>query len=660
MKRLCLPLLFSISTAFSLNAQQSYNKTEPFLKANAFWALYTNNGLDFSGGNTAHVTTSMQPIVGRPEYGEGVAAVSDPHTGELLFYTNGIRIWDKNHNVMPNGDSLFGNREATTAQGACIVPVPGAARKYYIFSLGGKSTPKDFRGLYYSIVDLDLSGGNGNVEAANKNIPLDTSNLLSEGMISIAGNNCNIWLLTHGVNSQNYYAFEITASGVNHIPVVSQGLYTFPAGFGYLSVSPDRSKVAMVDLNPPFFNEAQYGIQSFSEISKFDVNTGMVSDPVSIIPKFDYSSVYPGLPDSFYICGVSSSAFSPNSDVLYLTQFDIISGGGFPKEEHVLLTQFDVSVHDSISINGSHLILDTLMTDAGADGHQAALKSYRDSIYVFYLNSDTLGRINLPNNLGPSCGFVENVFQLPVPFKIGYNATSPNEVVYPFGSSNLLYDTMVCENEAALGITLHAAHTSGSTDGFVWSDNSTGAELTVYNAGKYWVNYSYFGDNCLIDRTDTFEVSYFDFPEPQINIDVKDLGTALSYSSYQWMFNGTVINGATDSTYTVTENGDYQVIVTNAEGCVDTSAIYTVDNVSIAPYEKKFDVRVYPNPVSDKAYIQSPINVKYSLYHIDGREIVIDQNGREVLLQGVSAGVYLINVYSLQGELIYRSRISKF
>src|SRR5690606_2426875 len=59
------------------------------------------------------------------------------------------------------------------------------------------------------------------------------------------------------------------------------------------------------------------------------------------------------------------------------------------------------------------------------------------------------------------------------------------------------------------------------------------------------------------------------------------LSTTVSYATYQWMLNDNVIPGAVDSAYTVTENGSYTVAVSNADGCMDTSAAYEVNNAGI-------------------------------------------------------------------------------
>src|SRR6476659_883346 len=65
------------------------------------WLFGNGGGLDFNSG-------SPLPFPGgQTATSEGSASVSDA-SGNLLFYTDGITVWDKTHAIMPNGTGLLG------------------------------------------------------------------------------------------------------------------------------------------------------------------------------------------------------------------------------------------------------------------------------------------------------------------------------------------------------------------------------------------------------------------------------------------------------------------------------------------------------------------------------------------------------------------------
>ena len=90
----------------------------------------------------------------------GNASISDA-TGALLFYTDGMTIWDQTHSVMANGSGLTGTN---SAQSSIIVKKPASTNLYYVFTMQGGGGAA---GLNYSIVDMNLAGGNGSVTVKN-------------------------------------------------------------------------------------------------------------------------------------------------------------------------------------------------------------------------------------------------------------------------------------------------------------------------------------------------------------------------------------------------------------------------------------------------------------------------------------------------------------
>src|SRR5262249_20065706 len=117
------------------------------------WFFGTLAGLDFSSGSPVVVSGAINT-------NEGTASISDS-LGNLLIYTDGVNVYNRNNAQMPNGSGLFG--DASTTQ-TIIVPNPGSSNIFYIFTIDDEGGPD---GLNVSTVDMSLQGGNGAVTLKN-------------------------------------------------------------------------------------------------------------------------------------------------------------------------------------------------------------------------------------------------------------------------------------------------------------------------------------------------------------------------------------------------------------------------------------------------------------------------------------------------------------
>lgn len=98
---------------------------------------------------------------------KGRAAISHS-AGQLLFYTDGETVYNRFHNVMPNGTAIGGGQ--SSSQLWLFFRNAGDPSKYYVFTTDDLNQLQN--GLNYSIVDMCLDGGNGDVMPAFKNIHL--------------------------------------------------------------------------------------------------------------------------------------------------------------------------------------------------------------------------------------------------------------------------------------------------------------------------------------------------------------------------------------------------------------------------------------------------------------------------------------------------------
>ncbi len=168
------------------------------------WYFGEYAGIDFSNGDPTAIQGGQ--ITGL----EGCATICD-NDGTLLFYTDGQKVYNANHEIMENGDNLMGHW--SSAQSALILPKlepqpRNTGKQYYIFTTDDSAEQHLSNGWRYSIVDMSLDGGLGAI-TNDKNILL--AEMVTERQVAIPhSNNQDIWLVGHKWNSNEFIAYLIT------------------------------------------------------------------------------------------------------------------------------------------------------------------------------------------------------------------------------------------------------------------------------------------------------------------------------------------------------------------------------------------------------------------------------------------------------------------
>jgi hypothetical protein len=244
MKKNILFLLISIASLSVQAQKEAYN-----------WRFGYNAGLtwnttqDFTGtGFSGTAALSSKKLTGIPtsvtgsalSSGEGCFTLSDIN-GNLKFYSDGMKVYTANNTVMPNGSGLNGGSSST--QSGILFPYPGSATKYVAVSINQQS----ISGVYYSVIDMTLNGGLGDI-TADKNVPF-TGGLgtISENVTSIKiPNSDDYWVIAIGKGiPTRLNVWRFSPTGISGAVVTS----TFPTGpnfdtnggasCGYLKITPD-------------------------------------------------------------------------------------------------------------------------------------------------------------------------------------------------------------------------------------------------------------------------------------------------------------------------------------------------------------------------------------------------------------------------------------
>lgn len=333
------------------------------------WYFGYHAGLDFNTPNPTVLTD------GNTNVREGVSSISDATTGKLLFYTEGMTVWNARHLAMPNGTGLMGN--PSSAQSAVAVPFPEHPGQYYLFT-----TYTGNSGFRYSIVDMSLDGGMGDIIPSTKNTLLFSAS--TEKMAATRHcNNRDYWIVSHAANSADFYVYLLTPTGLSTPTVYTLGRYISDQGWesvGNLKFSPDGK-----ELSHTILPLSMSGPVGKGEFFKFDNKTGVLTGPTWSITDYSPTVLEYSL-DGKYLYVVSSL-----QNELY--QYERTA-------PDVLATKTDIWPD---KLPG--LVIGAIQM--GPDGR----------IYTGYeLGYDQgykyVGRINKPNEKGLACNFVRDAVDL--------------------------------------------------------------------------------------------------------------------------------------------------------------------------------------------------------------------------------------------------------
>lgn len=339
-------------------------------KESNYWYFGQNAGLNFDNCSpTAFADSTLNSQ-------EGVSCISDKINGNLLFYTNGVNVWDRNDALMPNGFGLSGHPSNTQV---LITPMPGSTDKYYVFTtdLQGISGP----GLRYSVVDMTLNSGFGNV--LTKNILIHNPIVCEKLSATWHSNGTDIWVVAHEFGNNNFLSYQISSVGVSATPIISSIGFNHTGGYdsrGELRFSPSGDKLSNAT------NGNSSGICA-NELFDFNTTTGVVSNCIT-------------LPNEKWGYGTCFSL--DNSKLYYTTSPVFVSSTTYSK-----LYQFDLSSGVPSTIIASKSIIDSahILTDRSYESCYLGLDG---RVYVARGSTNYLGVIDSPDAVGASCNFVKN------------------------------------------------------------------------------------------------------------------------------------------------------------------------------------------------------------------------------------------------------------
>ncbi len=601
------------------------------------WHFGDYAGLDFSNGSPTVIND------GRTNTQEGVATMCDSK-GELLLYTDGSTVWNRNHFTMANGWGL--NSSFSTTQ-TLIVKQPCSDNIFYIFSLDAQGGSK---GINYSVADLS---NNSLGSVIQKNVKI--WDRAQEKITAVKHeNNKDIWIITHDHAtitdpSDTFMVFLLTANGLNPDPVISTVGKRFRSqGMGTLTTSSDGNTIAMSNM---------FSGSGTLELFDFDRLTGKLSNPTIVSNNFITSQGE---------IGCYGITFSPDDKKLYA----ITNASTFYTPTPYLLFQFDISIRDSATIANSKVTLDTLTKPS-------AIQLAPDGKVYFtgsgLVNSDSLSVIHNPNASGFACNYQKNAIYLNgAKIRLGL----PNITHWTFNQPDIDFTS----NDVCIGDSVNFEFDLCSVEDFVvslkWdfgdgSMDSIASPAHIYAySGTYDVQLS-----VITNVNDTFSITkqviIYDLPVSLLpdSITISENESAIlnagnASNSYQW-FPSDFLDDASSNMPVTTPNSfiAYYVTITSSEGCSSIDSIF----VTVVEEEDTPNTEITEEEV---IFIPNAYNTSYGSYHttINTDENltfkVFDRNGKLIFTTNdkkeywnansgnreVNQGVYLYEIQLLESK----------
>ncbi len=575
-------------------------------------------------GNLAALSFSTQPptILTNNAMISGVcgSSISDA-SGNLLFYTNGTQVYNKQHIVMANGASLAGVVED---QSGLAVRQPGNPNLYYLFSLAGTWSTV---ACYYSIVDLSLAAGLGSVSVLNNTLMLTPG---SEKITAVRHcNGVDVWIILHEFNSSNFRAYLLTSSGISVIPVISSAGSVFlgPTCSGVIKASPNGKQLVT--------NIFVTYSSSYHELYDFNNATGVVSNPLNL----------------GQIALNESLEFSPDGTKLYasagssyIVQWDLCAGNG----SAIVASRDTVGIRSATNITLGYM-------QRAPDG-----KIYVSRFMGSAGGTSDLGVINNPNAFGSACnyvdvgqslgtgtcnrlpGFINDLVKMPLPY---IQQSSCPTVSFTFPSTA---NSCAVSGNSLVSFSWHFGDPSSGT--LNTSTNSNPVHI-FSSTGNYKVKLELNYGACSPDTlTETINV----IAPPSLTITGKQTicskeSTTLianGANSYNWS------TGASGASLALTPSvsGVYTVTgtFTNSScSSVKTITLNVLKCLNLGENNSFTKLSVYPNPCFNHLFVESESHAAIKFYDQFGRLILsieINSGTNKIDLKELNSGFYLIKI----------------
>lgn len=505
--------------------------------------------------------------------------------GALLCYSNGQKIWNKQHQVMAGGDSLGGSTIASQGCGLLLAP---AGQLAYVLTKRYEGTITPFSTGQPVVAEVDLAGAGGLGQVVRRRQPVVADSILTrlgerkfaahQALVRHA-NGTDYWLITRLQEQGIFLASRITGGGVWPCPITVVSRVFAPRISS--SVNLGNTLVASPNGQTLLYNDV-----ATSFLLKFDPATGRVSSPIQLtLPAPTIATTNAFTP---YCHG---AAFSPDGSKCYLSRHYQADGPTSASTASQVI-QYNLGAGSPQAIANSGVeISNQYATNTGARpfGMQRGADG---AIYVAVNNEAALDVIAAPNALGKAC-------QYSLRRQLLADRSSNTDLPMITNDANLavtltLRDVYGCAGQPTRLVAGGSAiGTAG--DSLLWSPGGGLPVVRTTAAGETTVTYATPGTYPLTvalrraGRTVlTATATAYIFASPTVSLGA-DTAVCTPFarrlapraalpagSALRWQ------DGSTGSSFTATALGTYWVEVTTGTSCT-TRATITISEKSTCP-----------------------------------------------------------------------------
>lgn len=647
-------------------------ETNPDKKRANIWYFGQNAGIDFNTIPPSSLTN------GRIDTYEGCSSVCDT-SGKLLFYTDGITIWNKAHDTMENGLNLLGHQSST--QSAVIIQHPSNDSLFYVIT-----TPQAFSyniGMRLTIINIKLNNGLGKVVLKNSLLYNNSSEKVNAVFHS---NNKDIWIVGHEYNTNSFYFFLLTKNGFTQCPLIqsigsslgpseftNQGPIKFSPNGNYLAISHwQNNKTELFNFNKESgklsflssivshypngleFNYSSKHLfisQRDSSLIQYRISDGAkkllfknLKYKLSSLQITNTNKIFININDSSYLASITNiDSGNPNFTLkeINLSRNNYIGTCNFNQSYF-----YTPSIDFEYSYNCSTNSIDFKGRDTfNANNHNWIIKKTGKSVEGTYQFKN-----------------ITHTFQDTGNYLIKYIASKDNRAdtiiktieIYPKIKKDFLGRDTAYEIGTNFNRTLQAPI---NMQCYYWSNNnSTQNTFTTDTIGKFickLTSKSY----CMLLDTISISSCVNDMQEPTIirSGDTLYVNHLLA-DSFIWFRNGEVFKITKEKILHLTDTGSYMVEAAKKGHCSKFSNLNLIKKLNIISQKLiEGNINIFPNPVNNQLTIdfEIPDNYQITLYNSIGQTIQkLDINSTIVFnLGGLPSGLYLIKITNSKNHL---------